>query len=316
MSMYRFRCWRVAFFLLVLSVVGCAAPLLHSQDANQQDSQTTPSLPQGKAKSGIVRFVALGDTGTGGTGQLAVAKQLVAFHDQRPYDMAILLGDNVYPDGDPSELGEKFEKPYAELLRRGIRFQAVLGNHDIRLGRAAQINYRLFNMGGRAYYSFAEGDGLIEIFALDSNRIDAEQLTWLESALASSKTRWKIVIMHHPLYSSAQKHGSSRTLQSLLEPLFVRYGVSAVFAGHDHVYERTTPQKGIQYFVSGAGGQLRRGNINRQSPWWAAGNDSVHSFMYLEVTRERFSFWAVSEYGDVLDSGNLTRTPPPAEANK
>ena len=91
----------------------------------------------------------------------------------------------------------------------------------------------------------------------------------------------------------------------LRSSLFVRYSVSAVFAGHDHVYERTTPQKGIQYFVSGAGGQLRRGNIDRQSPLLAAGNDQVHSFLYVEITRERLSFWAVSEDGEILDSGTL-----------
>jgi hypothetical protein len=84
MKMYKFRCrdWCVAFLVLVLSVVSCAAPLLRPQDANPQDSQTAPPLPQGKAKSGAIRFVALGDTGTGGAGQLAVAKQLVAFHDR------------------------------------------------------------------------------------------------------------------------------------------------------------------------------------------------------------------------------------------
>ena len=304
-----YRCLRVALVLLVLSALGSASrtpatTLPHVPETSAQGPTSIQPLPQGKAQSGVVRFVALGDTGTGGPSQLAVAKQLVAFHDARPYETAILLGDNVYPNGNPTQLVEKFERPYAELLRRGVRFQAVLGNHDVTLGRTAQIHYGPFNMGGRSYYSFVKGDGLIEFFALDSNRLDNEQVRWLESALRSSQARWKIVVMHHPLYSSANKHGSSRTLQSLLEPLFVRYAISAVFAGHDHVYERTTPQKGIQYFVSGAGGQLRRGNINRQSPLLAAGNDQVHSFMYVEITRDRFSFWAVSENGEILDSGH------------
>lgn len=269
----------------------------------------TPVLPSGKAQAGAVRFVALGDTGTGQEGQFAVARRMAAFHDERPFDTALLLGDNIYPDGEPSELTDKFERPYAELLRRGVRFHAVLGNHDVKRGRAAQVNYKPFNMGGRAYYSFAEGDGLVEFFALDSNRMDQAQVAWLEGALSASKARWKVVYLHHPPYSSGKKHGSNPGVRTLLEPLFVRHSVAVVFSGHDHIYERIKPQLGVQYFISGAGGQLRRGNTDRQSPLYAAGNDQVNSFMYVEVTRNQFAFWAVGEDGSILDKGTLT--PPP-----
>lgn len=112
--------------------------------------------------------------------------------------------------------------------------------------------------------------------------------------------------MHHPLYSSARKHGSNRRLQLLFEPLFVRYGVATVFAGHDHFYERTAVQKGVLYLVSGAGGQLRPGNIDWRNPLFVAGNDDVHSLVYVEVTRDKLTFWAVGEDGRVLDSGILT----------
>ena len=286
----------VAVVLFVMSFLGLSG---------LSQNSTTTRLPTGDAKTGVVRFVVFGDMGTGGPGQLAVAKQLVNFHDQRPYDLAILLGDNVYPNGNPANLPQKFERPYAELLKRGVRFQAVLGNHDVRLGRTAQINYPLFNMGGRSYYSFTKGDDL-QVFALDSTRMDATQVKWLESELSASKAVWKIVVMHHPLYSSAREHGSSLRLQLLLEPLFVRYRVAVVLAGHDHVYERVAQQKGVLYLVSGAGGQLRQGDIDRQSPLFAAGDDRVHSFMYFEVKREKLTFWAVGEDGQVLDGGSLT----------
>jgi predicted phosphodiesterase len=293
-----------ALVLLTLSV-GVGSGL--SQNA------TTLALPTGTAKDGAFRFVALGDVGTGGSGQLAVARQLVNFHDQRPYDLAILLGDNIYPNGNPAFLPQKFERPYAELLKRGVRFQAVLGNHDVTLGRTAQINYPLFNMGGRSYYSFARGDDL-EVFALDSTQMDGTQVKWLDSELSASKARWKIVVMHHPLYSSARKHGSSRRLQLLLEPLFVRYRVAVVLAGHDHVYERIGLKKGVLYLVSGAGGQLRQGDIDRQNPLLVAGDDRVHSFIYVEGKRDKLMFWAVGEDGQVLDSGMLTSPPAGAGA--
>lgn len=300
---------RFITFTLTVLAWGCATTL-----AQSQTTTTALALPNGKAASGAFRFVALGDTGTGRAGQLAVAGQLKVFHEERPYDTVLLLGDNIYPDGDPEALAERFERPYAGLLRGGVRFHAVLGNHDVQRGRAAQISYSPFNMGGRAYYSFDKGDRLVEFFALDSNRIGAEQLKWLEDSLSASKARWKIVFMHHPLYSSGKKHGSNGTLQTLLEPLFVRHGVATVFAGHDHVYGRTPLIKGVQYFVSGAGGQLRRGGISQGGRLFVAGNDQVHSFMYVEVTRDRLAFWSVGEDGRVLDAGTLN--PPPASPEK
>lgn len=270
-----------------------------------QSATATTARPNGETRSGTFRFVALGDTGTGGQGQLAVARRMAALHGEQPFDTVLLLGDNVYPSGDAADLPEKFERPYAELLRRGVRFHAVLGNHDVKNGRSAQTGYAPFNMGGRAYYSFAEANGLVEFFALDSNRMDETQAAWLDSALSASKARWKIAFLHHPPYSSGTKHGSSSNLRSVVEPLFVRHGVAAVFSGHDHVYERVKPQRGVQYFVSGAGGQLRRGNLDRRSPLFASGDDEVNSFIYVELTSDRLRFRALGADGRTLDEGSL-----------
>ncbi len=299
-------------WLLLLAVTVSAATFANASYGtwSQQSNGASDAPPSGKAPSGIVRFVALGDVGTGDSNQLAIARQMTEYYTERPFDAVLMLGDNIYGDGDPAKLPERFERPYAELLRRGVRFYAVLGNHDVSKGRAAQMSYGPYNMGGRAYYSFVKGDNLVEFFALDSTAMDEAQLRWLEGALAASKARWKIAYFHHPIYSSGKKHGSSSKLRALLEPLFVRYGVAAVFSGHDHIYERTKPQQGVQYFVSGAGGQLRRGNINRGSAFFAAGNDDVNSFMYVEVSRDRLAFWAVDAAGNILDKGALS--PPPA----
>lgn len=263
---------------------------------------------RGPAAAGTVRFIALGDTGTGGIEQRRLAQRMAIYHDERPYDTVLLLGDNIYPNGNPAGLVKKFERPYAELLQRGVLFYAVLGNHDVRQGRLAQISYQLFHMGGRAYYSFTRGDTLVEFFALDSTQMDTTQLGWLEGALAASKASWKIAYLHHPIYSS-RKRVPERKLGPQLEPLFVRHGVAVVFAGHRHVYERFKPQQGVQYFIAGAGGTLWRGYINRKSPFLAAGNDEFNSFLYVEVSREQLAFWAVGAAGIILDSGTVTRSP-------
>lgn len=269
-----------------------------------------------------VSFIAFGDMGTGDQEQYALAKRMALHHDAHPYDIALTLGDNIYPDGNPADLVAKFEKPYAELLRRGVRFYASLGNHDVKKGRAAQMNYANFNMGGRAYYSFVKGNGLVEFFALDSTAPNPTQIKWLEGALAASSAQWKIAYFHHPLYSSGRTHGSDVALRRQVEPIFIRSGVAAVFCGHDHIYERVKPQNGIQYFVAGAGsGKLRRGDINRKSPFFAAGNDEVGSFMYVEVTRERLAFQVIDAAGNTLDNGTVAppqtqKAAPPVIAAK
>jgi len=81
-----------------------------------------------------------------------------------------------------------------------------------------------------------------------------------------------------------------------------------VFSGHDHVYERIKPQKGIYYFVSGAAGQLRKGNL-RPDDETAAYFDQDQSFMLVEVADDDMFFSAVSRTGRTVDSGVIHRTP-------
>lgn len=265
-------------------------------------------LPAESSATTVVRFAAFGDMGTGDSDQKDVAQSMLNYHSKYPFDTVLMLGDNIYPDGNPKDLLDKFERPYAELIQRGVNFYASLGNHDVRRGRDAQIHYPLFHMDGHSYYSFTKGprdENLIEFFALDSTSFDTAQRNWLEAALTKSKAQWKVAFFHHPIYSSGRTHGSDTRLRAQLEPLFVRYGVAAAFAGHDHVYERIKPQQGVQYFVCGIGGKLRSGNLDRNSPLTAFGNDEVNGFMAVEVTPEHLSFQAVDASGHVFDSGEI-----------
>ena len=115
-----------------------------------------------------VRFIVFGDSGKGDTAQYKLGHMMAVHQWDQSFDVALMCGDNIYPGGDPEDLPAKFEQPYADLLKRGVSFYAALGNHDVKKGREAQMNYRHFNMGGRAYYSFTKGDGLVEFFAVDS----------------------------------------------------------------------------------------------------------------------------------------------------
>jgi len=125
--------------------------------------------------------------------------------------------------------------------------------------------------------------------------------------LKGSNEDWKIAFFHHPLYSSAGRHGSDLQLRNRLEPLLVAYNVSVAFTGHDHVYERVKPQKDITYFVTGSGGKLAPGDLDRSSPIMAKGLDTEQVFLIAEIIGDEMTFNAISRSGKVIDSGTITR---------
>ncbi|HEV3057407.1 MAG TPA: metallophosphoesterase [Vicinamibacterales bacterium] len=253
-------------------------------------------------KTDSVRFAVIGDNGTGDAPEYEVGKQLAASHEKFPFTFVIMMGDNLYGSERPQDFVNKFEAPYKALLDAKVAFYATLGNHD----DPNQRFYALFNMGGKRYYSFRKGSN-VRFFALDSNYMDPVQLAWLEGELKSSGSDWKIAYFHHPLYSSGM-HGSQTDLRVVLEPLFIKYGVSVVFSGHEHFYQRIKPQKGIHYFVSGSAGQLRPGDL-RPSDMTAAGFDTDRSFMLVEVAEKEMSFQTISRTGKTVDQGTIAPGP-------
>jgi hypothetical protein len=81
--------------------------------------------------------------------------------------------------------------------------------------------------------------------------------------------------------------------------------VNVVLAGHEHFYERVKPQKGIYYFISGAGGKLREGNVKDNSLLTDKSFDSDMSFMLAEVVKNQLYFQVISRTGETVDSGIL-----------
>jgi hypothetical protein len=259
-------------------------------------------------KEGSIKFLVIGDSGTGGSDQKRVASRIAEVYKIFPFGFAIMVGDNLYGSESAGDFRRKFEEPYKPLLDTGVKFYAALGNHD----DPTQRYYKNFNMNGERFYSFKApkpGIGLrggARFFALDSNYMSPEQLAWLEKELKASGSDWKIPFFHHPLYSSGEKHGSDTALREQLEPLFVKYGVDVVFAGHEHFYERLEPQKGITYFVTGSSAKLRRGNIG-QSDMTAKGYDTGYAFMIVEIAGDELYFQTIEAGGTTVDSGVVKR---------
>jgi hypothetical protein len=257
------------------------------------------SLPR---KDGSVRFAVIGDTGTGSKQQYQVGDVMVQSRTQFPFEFVLLLGDNMYGGETPIDFEKKFSDVYKPLLDAKVKFYASLGNHDL----AVQANYVHFNMDGKEYYRFKRGN--VAFYSLNSNYMDKKQVQWLERELAADTSEWKICFFHHPPYSSAKKHGSDDSLRDVVEPIFVKHGVNVVLTGHDHVYERIKPQKGIYYFVSGAGGKLRSGDIDKKSSLTDKAFDKDMHFMLFEVAGNQLYFQAISRTGETIDSGVIANS--------
>lgn len=291
-------------------IIGLFVPLdaarVRSEVAAAQAQQAAAPLPLTMPnKADSLKFAILGDFGTGSREQYQLAAIMKRVHDQYPFNLVTLVGDNLYGSERPQDFKKKFEDPYKPLLDAGVKFYASLGNHD---DPQEQRNYKLFNMDGKRYYTFKpDGNQSVRFFALESSYLQPEQVAWFEQELKASNSDWKIPYFHHPPYSSGERHGSDPQIRTALEPLFLKYNVSVVLTGHDHFYERTKPQKGIVYFVVGAGGQLRKRNIDTRSGLTAAGNDRDQSFMIAEINGDEMWFNAISRQGQVFDSGSFTR---------
>jgi predicted MPP superfamily phosphohydrolase len=259
-----------------------------------QQAAPLPTRPES------LKFAVIGDTGTGESPQFEVGSKMAEARRTFPFETVIMLGDNIYGRQTPQDFVTKFQRPYAPLLTAGVRFFATLGNHDAPANRF----YPGFNMGGLRYYTYFRKN--VQFFVLDSNAMDPQQLAWLDNALKESVSPWKICYFHHPLYSNARRHGSEFELRVVLEPLFVKYGVNVVYSGHDHVYERIKPQKGITYFVNGSSGQLRPGDL-RPSATTAAYFDRDQVFSLVEIDGDDLFFQAISRTGRTVDSGVIHR---------
>ena len=290
-----------------LSAAPSASP---AQAAAAQAKPAAPAQAQEVAlpnRPDSFKFAVLGDFGTGDRPQYQLAEQMEKLRARFPFELVITVGDNIYGSERPQDMKKKFEDPYKPLLDAGVKFYASLGNHDDR----AQARYKLFNMEGRTYYSFKAPKEDVRFFAIESDYPKPEQIAWLEKELLNSGEAWKIPYFHHPLYSSGRTHGSHPELREVLEPMFLKTGVTVVFTGHDHFYERIKPQHGITHFVAGSGGKLRRGNVNRSSPLTAKAFDTDQVFLGVEIDGDQLFFNAISRTGAIIDSGVIERRKEP-----
>ena len=304
--------------LLISLVSGCGNTTLKETSGAGEQPRVEALEPASIAKDQLalpnadrsIKFAIIGDSGRGDQPQHEVAAQMAAYRQRFDYKFALMAGDNIY-EGPATEEDYrlKFEEPYKALLDAGVKFYAALGNHD----DFNQIFYKPFNMGGHRYYTFVppvdpitRWDTRVRFFALDSTYLSLEQIRWFEKEVTESRAEWKIAFLHHPLYTSGRYGLAARGIRLALESAFVNGGIDVVFSGHEHIYERATLQRGVQYFITGGAGSLRKGDAS-SSPQIARAYDQDYHFMLAEINDDGFFFQAINRLGVTVDAGSLKR---------
>jgi predicted phosphodiesterase len=257
-------------------------------------------------------FIVMGDTRSGDDAHRRVVERIA----QEVPDFVLGTGDMV-DDGSQDKQWQQFFDVEHRLLRDNVYFPAV-GNHDRQgRGRTADSYRALFSVpdnGGdtERYYAFSYADA--RFLVLDSNEYSfalSDQTAWLERELVAArqdpKVRHVFAVMHHPPYSIAV-HGGSRDLRERWTPLFEKYQVSAVFAGHDHAYERAE-HNGIRYFVSGGGGAPlypRRPNPSPVDLEAVKKFERTYHFLRVAIAGNRVEVTGVRIDGTVIETTTWT----------
>ena len=249
-------------------------------------------------KPNSVCFAVIGDNGTGDKPQYEVAQQMVTYHEKFPYTFVIMNGDNLYGGERPQDFVAKFEAPYRCARREGQIF-ATLGNHD-------DPNQRFPQAVQHGRSALTPSRKATRFFSLDSNYMDPVQLAWLREGAEGVRLRLEDSVLSSPLYTSGM-HGSQVDLRVVLEPLFVKR------RGRGLRRPRTLlpahqAATGITYFVSGAAGQLRKGDL-KKADFTAVGYDQDNSFMIVEIADKEMTFQAITRTGQTVDKGLIVSAP-------
>ncbi len=198
-----------------------------------------------------VTFVVYGDTRNG----QREGAQLATLARSLSPSFVLYTGDLAVHGGDAQGWQDFFDAE-APLLA-DVPIYPALGNHEIFHDPEAHRFREAFALPDdgrqRLYYGFRWGP--LAFIVLDGNAPTAAQTEWLRGQLdaaAREHVTHTFVLVHQPPLSVGT-HCGAAIEESEWVRLFEEHRVSAVFAGHDHAYERLE-RNGVRYFVSGGGG--------------------------------------------------------------
>lgn len=271
-----------------------------------------------------VNFLVVGDWGRNGEFEQKTVANQMAIESKKKSSLFILsMGDNFYPDGVISTQDPQWNKSYEDIYFQyslNIPWYTAFGNHDYRGNIDAQLEYSKVSRRWRTekrYYSFEKTipnstKKAIFIF-IDTNPFDATlnpikhsdiakqdtsaQLKWLDKILSETKADWKIVIGHHPLYTTGVRKGLMLDVRKAFLPIFEKHKVDIYFAGHEHDLQHQKPNGHTNYFVSGAGSEIRPVTKDSSMTKFAI---SDYGFMSVQIKSDTVFLQTINYKGKLL----------------
>ncbi len=303
------RSYASAATLHKATLTGLAADTLYHYTVTSVASAGTVSSTDSTFRTAVVgttpfRFSAYGDSRTYPTSHAAVIKAISA-----RYPRLVLHTGDIVRDGTVASYWQsEFFDPAASLIRKTPLYP-TLGNHE----KNSSNYYKYFTPptgGGTSYeqwYSFNYGN--VHFISIDTGAgysVGSAQYSWLANDLKATTAEWIVVFTHYPAYSSGM-HGGTAAVQSVLVPLFEKYGVDMVFSGHDHIYERSR-KSGIYYFVTGGGGAELQQPQLRTNPYRQFSR-SVYHHITVDISGGTAVLKARTNDGVAFDSVTIQHPP-------
>ena len=314
-------------FILLIAIELCFLP------ACKQQSIATSSVVTGNSywkKENALRFLVVGDWGRNGEyHQKDVADQMGIEAKNTSSAFIISTGDNFYPDGVISTSDPQWNKSFEDIYNSyslNIPWYTCFGNHDYRGSIQAQLDYSKISRRWRTterFYSFERtipnSTSKVLFVVIDTNPFDRTlnrnshsdlgkqdtlaQINWLKTTLQNSTADWKIVIGHHPLFTTGVRKGLLQDVRQSLQPIFEEHKVHAYFAGHEHDLQHQKPSGYTHYFVSGAGSEKRPVTSEIPQTKFAA---SDHGFMSVILQKDTLHLRAINYQGIELYKTYIT----------
>jgi tartrate-resistant acid phosphatase type 5 len=275
-----------------------------------------------------LNFLVISDFGgQGGKIQKDVGAQLGQIAKLEKSKFIITCGDNYHQNGIPNACDPRWKSEYEDIYSSPsltIPWYASLGNHDYVGNAKAEIEYSFISKRWKMpdrYYAHTEkiNDTTDILFVhIDTSPFITEyrnndstyhvlgqdiqkQLCWIDSVLASSHALWKIVVGHHPIYSSVGNHGDTKELIDDILPLLQKYGVRIYFCGHEHFLQYLVHDK-LNFFVCG-GGSVARPVSDRNDVKFGIGSPG---FLSMTITTQSATGVYYDDKGKNLYSVTIT----------
>ena len=305
-------------------IVSCAS-------IQEKTNKTTKTGDTYWKQENSINFLVVGDWGRNGEfHQKDVAHQMGLEATKNHSSFILSMGDNFYPDGVISTTDPQWNKSFEDIYTNyslNIPWFTAFGNHDYRGSIQAQLDYSKISRRWRTterYYSFEKtipnsSEKALFVF-IDSNPFDETlsrkshsdlasqdkeaQLEWLEKTLATSTASWKIVIGHHPLYTTGVRRDKMLDVRKVFLPIFEKHKVNAYLAGHEHDLQHQKPEGFTHYFVSGAGSEIRPVTKDEQQTKFAI---SDHGFMSMQLLKDKLNVQVINFEGKQLYQTTILR---------